>query len=195
MFLNLGLKSVRMDDIATSLGISKRTLYEMFGDKKALLDECLSFFFDQREQLIRERTEGAANVMEEIAVMLDHMNRDEKEAVFMDNLKKFYPDIFDKWIVKAHRNSYEKLDQLFDRGISQGLLLPDMNRELALMTLVYTMSALFERRYYFPVLDQTPPKEAFRYVLMNFFRGISTRAGIELIDGLKMNNIINGTTE
>lgn len=187
MFLDMGLKSVRMDDIATGLGVSKRTLYEMFGDKKALLDECMSFYFDSREQIIRKRTEGAANVMEEIFIMLDNMNRDEKEAAFMDNLKKFYPDIFNKWMVKAHRNSYKKLDQLFDRGISQGLLLADMNKELALVTLVYTMSSLFEKRYHFPILDKTPPKEAFRYVLVNFFRGLSTRRGIELIDELTVN--------
>ena len=34
MFVSQGIKSVRMDDIAQSLGVSKRTLYEMFGDKE-----------------------------------------------------------------------------------------------------------------------------------------------------------------
>ena len=29
-----GIKSITMDDIATSLGISKRTLYEVFSDKE-----------------------------------------------------------------------------------------------------------------------------------------------------------------
>lgn len=34
MFVSQGIKSVRMDDIAQQLGVSKRTLYEMFGDKE-----------------------------------------------------------------------------------------------------------------------------------------------------------------
>lgn len=34
-----GIKSITMDDIATSLGISKRTLYEVFSDKETLLEE------------------------------------------------------------------------------------------------------------------------------------------------------------
>ena len=37
MFVSQGIKSVRMDDIAQSLGVSKRTLYEMFGDKEELI--------------------------------------------------------------------------------------------------------------------------------------------------------------
>ena len=37
MFATQGIKSVRMDDIASQLGMSKRTLYELFGDKEELL--------------------------------------------------------------------------------------------------------------------------------------------------------------
>ena len=32
MIQTLGVRSVRMDDVASSMGMSKRTLYEMFGD-------------------------------------------------------------------------------------------------------------------------------------------------------------------
>ena len=38
-FLIHGVKSVRMDDIANSLGISKRTLYEIYSNKEELLLE------------------------------------------------------------------------------------------------------------------------------------------------------------
>lgn len=36
-FLSKGVKAVKMDDIAMSLSISKRTLYEIFADKEDLL--------------------------------------------------------------------------------------------------------------------------------------------------------------
>ncbi len=36
-----GIKSITMDDIAASLGISKRTLYEVFRDKESLLTQCI----------------------------------------------------------------------------------------------------------------------------------------------------------
>ena len=37
MIAELGVKSLRVDDLAHDMGISKRTLYEMFGDKEELL--------------------------------------------------------------------------------------------------------------------------------------------------------------
>jgi AcrR family transcriptional regulator len=184
MFLSEGLKSVRMDDIATELGVSKRTLYEMFGDKRALLRECVIHYFAGKHDIMLERTATAGNVMEEIFLMLGNMKRDEREVAFVENLKKFYPDIWAEQVEIANRYSYEKLGEMFARGMSEGLFLPDMNRELAMVTLVYTMATLFEKKHHFPVLDQTPPEEAFRYVLVNFFRGISTPKGIELIDKL-----------
>ena len=39
-----GIKSITMDDIAASLSISKRTLYEVFQDKESLLTECILMF-------------------------------------------------------------------------------------------------------------------------------------------------------
>ena len=36
-----GIRAVRVDEIAQTLGISKRTLYEMFTDKNDLVSACL----------------------------------------------------------------------------------------------------------------------------------------------------------
>ena len=43
MFITQGCKNVTMDDVAKKLRMSKRTLYEMFGDKEALLNECMEY--------------------------------------------------------------------------------------------------------------------------------------------------------
>ncbi|MCK9179371.1 MAG: TetR/AcrR family transcriptional regulator, partial [Bacteroides sp.] len=40
-FLTHGVRSVTMDEIASSVRISKRTLYEMFTDKETLLKDCI----------------------------------------------------------------------------------------------------------------------------------------------------------
>ena len=37
LFVRYGVKSVRMDDIASRLGVSKRTIYELFGDRESLI--------------------------------------------------------------------------------------------------------------------------------------------------------------
>ena len=52
-FAQRGIKSVKMDDIAKGLNISKRTLYELYENKEILLYECIkkAKTQDEREML------------------------------------------------------------------------------------------------------------------------------------------------
>ena len=49
-----GIRAVRVDEIAQTLGISKRTLYTMFADKNELVNACL----DEMGRSIRRRISG-----------------------------------------------------------------------------------------------------------------------------------------
>jgi AcrR family transcriptional regulator len=51
LFNTRGCKGVTMDDIATSMHISKRTLYKTFANKEELLSECLMRVHDEIESL------------------------------------------------------------------------------------------------------------------------------------------------
>ena len=46
MFLNLGFKSVTMDDIAHELGVSKKTIYTHFSNKTDLVKEVTDSVFE-----------------------------------------------------------------------------------------------------------------------------------------------------
>lgn len=53
MFVGQGIKAVRMDDIARHIGVSKRTIYEQFGDKEELLYQCLSYYVREQDRAAR----------------------------------------------------------------------------------------------------------------------------------------------
>lgn len=184
MFLEEGIKSVRMDDIAMRLGVSKRTLYEMFSDKNDLLEQSLGCYFEQKRCEMETRTKGAANVFEEIFLMLEAMKNDDRRGRLISSLKKFYPEIHRRIEEEAHRFSDREFDRLLDRGIQQGLLLPDINKGLALITLTYTMTALFDQKHRLMKHDGVSMQMAFEYVIVNFFRGLATHKGIEVIDDI-----------
>ena len=48
-----GIRNIRMDDIAKELGISKRTLYCLFTDKKSLVKVCLKIFSENGRRLLQ----------------------------------------------------------------------------------------------------------------------------------------------
>ncbi len=188
MFLEEGIKAVRMDDIAMRLGVSKRTLYEMFGDKRDLLEQAVIYHYATKRQRLVEQTSNTNNVFEEIFMLLSVMKSEERDAVMIGNLKKFYPEILVSLEDRARQFTWNEFNRLLDRGIGEGLFVPDMNKELVLMTLVYSTAAIFDKKH-----DMSPAhtgmsmQAAFEYVIINFFRGLATRKGIEVIDELAAN--------
>ena len=66
LFLQLGFKSVTMDDLAVSMGISKKTLYIHFDNKYQLVSEVANSIFEKVTQDITEIKRKAANPIEEL---------------------------------------------------------------------------------------------------------------------------------
>jgi AcrR family transcriptional regulator len=185
MFLEEGIKSVRMDDIAMRLGISKRTLYEMFSDKSDLLEQSLGYYFEQARAEMEQRTRDAGNVFEEIFIIMNAMRNGDHHKVLIGSLKKFYPEIHRRFEEEAHSFSCREFDRLLDRGMEQGLLVADMDKGLAMVTLTYTMTALFDQRHRpAPMTEGVSLQMAFEYAVVNFFRGLATHKGLEVIDEL-----------
>ena len=70
MFVSQGIKSVRMDDIAQQLGVSKRTLYELFGDKEGLLYLAMDRYFEKKRIERAAVCAHARNVLEAMFMVL-----------------------------------------------------------------------------------------------------------------------------
>ena len=89
-----GIKSITMDDIATSLGISKRTLYEVFEDKETLLREVLLKNQVDKNEFLENLLAESTNVLEVILVCfqksIEMFHKTNKR--FFEDLKK-YPSI------------------------------------------------------------------------------------------------------
>lgn len=70
-----GIKCITMDDIAAALGISKRTLYEVFADKESLLKECILQKQAERDKYLQEIYEQSNNVLEVILAVFQKASR------------------------------------------------------------------------------------------------------------------------
>ena len=62
-----GIRAVRVDEIAQTLGISKRTLYEMFTDKNDLVSACLdAMSHQQQERIVACRKRRGGNPLQKV---------------------------------------------------------------------------------------------------------------------------------
>lgn len=182
MFVAQGIKSVRMDDIAQQLGVSKRTLYELFGDKEGLLYLAMSCYFEQSRRRRFERSSGARNVVEGMFMTLsDVMEQAETTERMLDNLRKFHPAVHEKLMREGGERNRADLRGMLEEGIAQGLFIRSFNLDLAISVLYYTASALVARNG-FVLPEGVTEREAFVQIVSNFFRGISTAEGLRRID-------------
>ena len=182
MFVSQGIKSVRMDDIAQQLGVSKRTLYEMFGDKEGLLYLAMERYSERNRQRWNELTADAHDVLEAMFMVLGEvMDNAEVSRRMMDNLRKFYPAVHDKLMREGMVKNRTSLRSMLEQGIEAGLFVNNFNIDLSISVLYYTASAIVTRRELM-LPDGMSEREAFVQIISNFFRGISTAKGLQLID-------------
>ena len=66
LFFRYGVRSVSMDDLSRELGISKKTLYQVIGNKDSLVHECVVFGQDAEEQLMEQVSAAAKDAIDEI---------------------------------------------------------------------------------------------------------------------------------
>lgn len=87
-FAEKGIRAVKMDDVATALGISKRTLYEIFETKELLLFEGIRKYHAERQEYAKQATQQCKNVME-VLVAIYRIKVDE----FRKTNPQFYADM------------------------------------------------------------------------------------------------------
>ena len=119
MFVGQGIKAVRMDDIARHIGVSKRTIYEQFGDKEELLYQCLSYYVREQDRRHAELGAQAKNVLEAMLLVFgDVMDKAEISHRLQSNLRRFYPKVYERLV--AERRNRDGLEQ-FKIALSRGV--------------------------------------------------------------------------
>lgn len=182
MFRQLGIKAVRMDDIAQHLGISKRTLYELFEDKMNLLRLCMYNYYEERQERLNRRLSEHANVIEKILTAFDlFLVNGDTEHRMQTNLRRFYPALYEEISATMQRRNTDRLKGAIEKGIAEGLLDPTIDVDLSVAMLCWSLSGVVDNRGA-NLPDNITPEYALRYVLINFLRGISTVKGIKVID-------------
>ncbi len=186
MFISEGVKSVRMDDIAVQLSVSKRTIYELFGDKETLIGACLNHYFNFTEQELYERLAAAGNPIEQLLLVLDNWDTViTRNSTLIAGVKKFYPRVFNAIAAQRHNEGFRRLREMIERGVNGGYFLPAINLDMTVAVFTSAMYGIFSSTEHNCHLELPQPanlNDAVRYIMVHFFRGISTDKGIAIFD-------------
>ena len=130
MFMALGFKSVTMDDIATELGISKKTIYQHFANKNDLVEATTNQLFEKITSGIDDICAIGINPIDEfyaIRQFLANILKDNKSPDFQ--LRKFFPAIYDTLRIKQFEKLHSCMLNVLRRGVDQGLFRANIDIE------------------------------------------------------------------
>jgi TetR/AcrR family transcriptional regulator, cholesterol catabolism regulator len=132
LFMQYGLRSVSMDDIATGLGISKKTIYQFFADKDALVDDVMASVFEN-DMICCERDRAKSeNAIHEIFLAIDfivEMFKSMNPSVLFD-LQKFHPTSFARFVKHKDEYLFNMIKNNLKRGIEEELYRADLKVDI-----------------------------------------------------------------
>lgn len=178
-FKRKGVRSVKMDDIARILSISKRTLYEIYSDKQELLLEGIRHEERLHDEHISKFAsgKGAIDILMEFYRMQINQIGDVNPN-FYDDVKKY--KMVRDYIRERHLIHQQKGLDFFKKGVKDGYFRDDIDYELISRLAEDVSRLVMESSMY----SEYSLEHVFRNIFFLFFRGFSTPKGIEVMDSL-----------
>ncbi len=125
LFTSKGIKFT-MDDLAHSLGMSKKTIYMIFRDKYSIMTDTIDRFFrdamEERDRIMSDPTLDLAGQLRALigAVPERYMNIDLRKLYV---LKDKYPAVYRHWQMRR-REYWTVVEDLLEEGIRSGVIRP-----------------------------------------------------------------------
>jgi AcrR family transcriptional regulator len=185
LFLQAGIKSVTMDDIAKHLGMSKKTIYQFFKDKNELVTALVKKKLKEDEDQMIEFISRSTNVIEEMINMTKCSEEmfSRINPIVIHDMQKYHPDA---WKVFQDFKSdvlVSTLEELLTKGIKQGYIRPEIDVKIVARMRVNTVELGFNTSI-FPVAEFNTWKVQVQF-LDHFNYGICTLKGYKLLNQYK----------
>jgi len=177
-----GIRAVTMDMLATKMGISKRTIYEVFNDKDEILKGVLKWMSQRQHELITRYLDESENVIEAIFKMVDLMTDHFRKMspAFQLDMKRLHRTILDNPEELHDLPYYSSNSDILIRGIKEGVFRDDIDIEIT-NKCMFEVARMSSDNEVFPP-DDFLNKDVIRNFYINYLRGISTPKGLDLIN-------------
>jgi len=180
LFTEQGILAVRMDDVAKTMGISKRTIYEIYAKKEDLLFEVVVKHFKQRLDKMELAVSRCHNVME-ILLEVYHMKvadfKNTNPLFFTEMVK--YPQL-QQFLIEQNDHMRDNSLVFIKRGVEEGFFRADLNYEMAVLQFDAMGQYIMEKELY----RQYSIEDIFRNLVFVSLRGLCTDKGIKAIDDM-----------
>lgn len=178
-FLHKGVKSVKMDDIANTLAISKRTLYEIYSNKEELLLEAVRIHEQEfNDHMLQYSLDKNHNVMDIIIEFYKKklLSIADVSPLFLIELRKYKQVV--EYLERMNAERHNNALLFFRRGVKEGFFRSDLNFDIILKTSSASANYAMETQMY----KNYSITAIMHNTIFLYLRGICTTKGIKVLD-------------
>lgn len=170
-FLAHGFSRVTMDRLAADLGISKKTLYQHFASKEALLYAVVTGFMSETSASVNSIIGSGGDVKNRLAALMNYLSRrlTGVSPVFFEELERQAPDMWQEVQEFRRRQILRNILRLYRTGRRQGVFSPYPAPQLTVQLFLSTVEGVMNPR----VLSRLPypPAQVMRAIIAIFLFG------------------------
>jgi TetR/AcrR family transcriptional regulator, cholesterol catabolism regulator len=183
LYLKYGIRSVTMDDVAREFGISKKTLYLHFKDKKDMVEKVIHHVISKQkcgmETMLDIPADNAIDRLMKMTVFFTE-NLKESHIAMTYDLQKYFPELWEEVLEFKREEIYRYMMDNINTGINEGLYRNDMNYDIIGRIYVSRLE-MYQTELWEP-LARYNIEEIFHTLFIYHIRGISTPKGLEYLE-------------
>ncbi len=182
LFFSLGFKSVTMDDLAQSMSISKKTIYQFFKNKNQLISSCTESIQKQLVETFKEIRKNADNPIVELFEIKKEAMKiiGNTETALQFQLQKFYPEIYEEIKNREFNLFKDNIQKSLKRGIKSEYFRKEINIDF--VTRIYLNGMRGVRDINLFPLKEFKVDEVIEDFIEYHLRAISTKKGLSLLN-------------
>ncbi len=181
LFMQYGLRSVSMDDIAGKLGMSKKTIYHHYADKDELIVAVITEEVQQNQHICERDKTNADNAIHEVFLAMDMVVElfSAMNPSLIYDMQKYHPNAFLKF--QQHKNDYlyNTILENMEKGIREGLYREDINLQILARYRVESMMLPFNPDFHTKLKYNLAQIE--EELIVHFLFGLASPKGYKLI--------------
>jgi AcrR family transcriptional regulator len=182
LFMRYGIRSITMDEIATTLGISKKTIYQFFTDKDDLVYAVIEQEIGKNVDECLQYRNAASDAIHEIFLAVEDLEEllAYTNPLMLYDLEKYHPRAFQKIKEYKYQFLHDATTENLRRGIDEGFYRKDIQKDIVAKSRVEAAFLVFNSDL-FPHSRYSMSEVNFELALL-FMHGVATENGKMLIE-------------
>ncbi|TAJ66660.1 MAG: TetR/AcrR family transcriptional regulator [Chitinophagaceae bacterium] len=189
LFMRYGIRSVSMDEVASQLGMSKKTIYQFYADKDSLVADVIDIELDANQYECTRHKAKSENAIHEVFMAVDMLQEvlTKMNPNVLFDLEKYHPAAFKKHNEFKNKFLYTIIKENMEWGKRDGLYREEVNTEIMARFRLAATYLVFNPEM-FPVGKNSLPTVVTE-ITDNFLYGLATAKGQKLIQKYKQQRL------